>query len=293
MNIDKDTKIGWIGTGVMGNSMCGHIIDHGFQVSVFNRTRSKSESLLRKDAVWYNSPKEIAKNSDIVFTIVGYPSDVRDVYFSDHGIFSGIKEGSVLIDMTTTEPSLAVELYKNAVSKNCTSIDAPVSGGDIGAKEARLSIMVGGDQNAVKSVMPLFEIMGKNIVYQGKAGSGQHTKMCNQIAVAGVMISTCETLLYAHKAGLNVETVLSSITKGAATSWTLENLAPRILKEDYSPGFYIEHFIKDMKIAIEESEKMNLNLPGLALAYRLYNNLNDQGHGKSGTQALILALERL
>lgn len=291
MKINKNTKIGWIGTGVMGNPMCGHILDAGYKVSVFNRSKSKSENLLQKGAVWWDSPKEVALNSDIIFTIVGYPSDVRDVYFSDQGIFSGIKKGSILIDMTTTKPTLSVEIYQYANSHGCTFIDAPVSGGDIGAREARLSIMIGGDQDTVKSVIPLFNIMGNNVVYQGRAGSGQHTKICNQIAVAGIMISTCETLMYAHKAGLNLETVLSSITKGAATSWTLENLAPRILKEDFSPGFYVEHFIKDLKIAIEESDRMNLKLPGLSLAYKLYNNLMEMGHGKSGTQALILALE--
>lgn len=293
MIIDLNSYIGWIGTGVMGSSMCGHILDAGYRVSVYNRTRYKAKNLIDKGAVWKDSPKEVAQSSDLIFTIVGFPSDVREVYFQKNGIFHGLKRSSVLVDMTTTEPSLAVEIYKKAKENDCTSIDAPVSGGDIGAKKAMLSIMVGGDREAVDSVMPLFEIMGKNIVYQGKAGSGQHTKMCNQIAVTGIMISTCETLLYAHKAGLDIETVLSSITKGAASSWTLENLAPRIIRRDFAPGFYVEHFIKDMKIAIEESNKMGLKLPGLDLAYRLYNSLKDLGHARSGTQSLILALEEL
>ncbi len=293
MNVDINSKIGWIGTGVMGSSMCGNIMTAGYKVSVYNRTKNKALELIERGAVWKNSPREVAISSDVIFTILGYPSDVREVYFSEEGIFSGLNKTSFLVDMTTTEPSLAVEIYNRAKDSGSTSIDAPVSGGDIGAKQGMLSIMVGGDKEAVDLMMPLFERMGRNIVYQGEAGSGQHTKMCNQIAVAGVMVSVCETLLYAHKAGLDVETVLSSITKGAATSWTLENLAPRIIKRDFEAGFYVEHFVKDLKIAMEESKKMGLKLHGLELAYKLYDYLEKLGHGKSGTQALILALEKL
>jgi 3-hydroxyisobutyrate dehydrogenase len=293
MCIDINSKIGWIGTGVMGSSMCGNVIDAGYKVSVYNRTKSKALNLIDKGAVWKNSPREVAQSSDVIFTMLGYPSDVREVYFSEEGIFSGLNKTSFLVDMTTTEPSLAVEIYNRAKNNGSTSVDAPVSGGDIGAKQGMLSIMVGGDKFAVDLLMPLFETMGRYIIYQGKAGSGQHTKMCNQIAVTGVMVSTCETLLYAYKAGLDIETVLSSITKGAATSWTLENLAPKIIKKDFAPGFYVEHFIKDMKIALEESKKMGIKLHGLELAYKLYEYLEKLGHGKSGTQALILALEKL
>lgn len=293
MNVDVNSTIGWIGTGVMGSSMCGNIIDAGYKVSVYNRTKSKALKLIEKGAVWKNSPSEVTRSSEIIFTMVGYPEDVRDVYFSDQGIFSGLNKTSFLVDMTTTEPSLAVEIYDKAKNIGSTSIDAPVSGGDIGAKQGMLSIMVGGDKYAVDMLMPLFERMGRNIIYQGEAGAGQHTKMCNQIAVTGVMVSTCEMLLYAHKAGLDIETVLLSITKGAATSWTLENLAPRIVKRDFEPGFYVEHFIKDMKIVLEESKKMGIKLHGVELAYKLYEYLQKLGHGKSGTQALILALEKL
>ncbi|NIP37918.1 MAG: NAD(P)-dependent oxidoreductase [Candidatus Dadabacteria bacterium] len=293
MSIDINSTIGWIGTGVMGESMCAHLLNAGYKVHVHNRTKSKTLKLIDKGAVWQDSPAEVSKRSEVVFTIVGYPQDVREVYFSDTGIFAGLNKGSFLIDMTTTEPSLAVEIYNKAKEIGSAAIDAPVSGGDIGAKQGMLSIMVGGDKFAVDLIMPLFEIMGRYIVYQGQAGAGQHTKMCNQIAVAGVMVSTCETLLYAHKAGLDIETVLSSITKGAATSWTLENLAPRIVKRDFGPGFYVEHFIKDMKIALDESKRMGIKLHGLELVYKLYDYLQKLGHGKSGTQALILALEKL
>lgn len=293
MSIDINSTIGWIGTGVMGESMCGHLINAGYKVHVYNRTQSKAQNLVDKGAVWQNSPADVAKRSDVVFSIVGYPDDVRDVYFSDNGVFQALNKGSFIVDMTTTEPSLAVEIYNKAKEMGSTAIDAPVSGGDIGAKQGMLSIMVGGDKFAVDMIMPMFETMGRYIVYQGPAGSGQHTKMCNQIAVAGVMVSTCETLLYAHKAGLDIETVLSSITKGAATSWTLENLAPRIVRRDFKPGFYVEHFITDMKIALDESKKMGIKLHGLELAYKLYDYLERLGHGRSGTQALILALEKL
>ena len=285
--------IGWIGTGVMGGSMCLHILDNGYKTLVFNRTKQRAQNLIEKGAIWADSPQEIASNADIIFTIVGFPSDVREVYFGKNGIIDALNPGSILIDMTTTEPSLAKEIYEQAKLKNATSIDAPVSGGDIGAMEAKLSIMVGGERDSVDRVMPLFELIGENIVYQGGPGSGQHTKICNQISVAGTMIGVCETLVYAYKAGLNIEKVLSSITKGAASSWTLSNLAPRILRRDFKPGFSVEHFIKDMGIALEEAKRMNLSLPGLSLVNQLYIALKANGHGKAGTHALILALEKL
>ena len=285
------TKIGWIGTGVMGRWMCQHLMDSGYSATVHNRTKERAQPLLDAGAAWADSSHEVAAASDVIFTIVGFPPDVRDVYLGENGILKGAKSGSIIVDMTTTEPSLAKEIYDQASAHGIASVDAPVSGGDVGAREARLSIMVGGDEDAVKSVMPLFEAMGKSIVHQGGAGAGQHTKMCNQIVVAGTMIGVCESLLYGHKAGLDLETMLSSISGGAAACWTLDNLAPRVLKRNFDPGFFVEHFIKDMGIALDESKKMGLSLPGLALVHQLYVSVQAQGHGRLGTHALTLALE--
>ncbi len=289
----KKTKIGWIGTGVMGASMCMHLVQKGYHAVVYNRTKKKAKDLIDKGAVWVKTPAEVAENSDVVFSIVGFPDDVREVYFGENGIFSGLRKGSVVIDMTTTEPSLAEEIYERAKELRASAIDAPVSGGDIGAKNGALSIMVGGDKKTVDAVMPLFKLMGKNIIYQGRAGLGQHTKMCNQIMAAALMIGMCETLLYGYKAGLDLETMLKSVGRGAAASWMLDNLAPRVLKRDFSPGFYVEHFIKDMGIALKEAERMNLLLPGLSLVHQLYIATKAEGHGRKGTQALLLALERI
>jgi len=289
----SERKIGWIGTGVMGCAMCRHIIDNGYSTFVFNRSKQKAKPLIDAGAVWADSPKEVAQRSDVVFTIVGLPSDVSDVYLSDDGILNGVKDNVILIDMTTTKPSLAIEIYNSAKLKGASFIDAPVSGGDIGAKNAALSIMVGGDKETVDLVMPLLQLLGKKIVYQGATGSGQHAKMCNQIVVAGNMIGICESLIYAHKAGLNVETMLESVSQGAASSWLLSNLAPRIIKRDFEPGFFVEHFIKDMGIALEEANSMGLSLPGLSLVNQLYVAAKAQGHGRLGTQALMLALERI
>jgi len=262
-------------------------------MTVYNRTKSKAEPLLAAGAAWADSPAEVAMDSDIVFTIVGFPPDVRDVYLGDNGILKGATSGSIVIDMTTTEPSLAREIYTAAQAQGVSSIDAPVSGGDVGAREARLSIMVGGDEGAVQAVMPLFSAMGKNIVHQGGAGAGQHTKMCNQITISGTMIGVCEALLYGYKAGLDLATMLSSISGGAAACWSLDNLAPRVLQRNFDPGFFVEHFIKDMGIALDEARKMNLALPGLALVHQLYMAVQAQGHGRLGTQALMLALEQM
>jgi len=293
MKIDKNTTIGWVGTGVMGVSMVRHLNKAGYQCIVYNRTKEKAATLLEQGAEWANSPGEVAAQSNIIFTIVGFPKDVREVYLSKDGIVNSAKKGSVLVDMTTTEPSLAVEIYEAAKTKGIQSIDAPVSGGDVGAKNAALSIMVGGDKESVDNLMPLFELMGKNIVYQGPAGSGQHTKMCNQITIAGTMIGVCESLLYGHKAGLDLTTMLSSISGGAAGCWTLNNLAPRIVDRNFDPGFYVEHFIKDMSIALKEGEAMGLSLPGLGLVKQLYLAVQAQGYGKMGTHALTLALEKI
>lgn len=293
MQLDKNTRIGWVGTGVMGASMVSHLHNAGYHCTIYTRTKSKAQPLLDQGMEWADSPGEVAAQSDVIFTIVGFPQDVREVYLGEDAIIDSCKQGSVLIDMTTTEPSLAVEIFQAAQAKGVQSIDAPVSGGDVGAKNGVLSIMVGGDQSAVDDIMPLFDLMGKNIVYQGPAGSGQHTKMCNQITIAGTMIGVCESLLYGNKAGLDLDTMLSSIGGGAARCWTLENLAPRVIKRNFDPGFYVEHFIKDMSIALKESEAMGLSLPGLALVKQLYLTVKAQGHGKLGTQALTLALEKM
>jgi 3-hydroxyisobutyrate dehydrogenase len=291
--VSLKTSIGWIGTGVMGLSMCGHLMKRGFVPTVFNRTREKALPLIEKGAAWVDSPRKVAEKSDVLFTMVGFPEDVREVYFGNEGVLEAVRAGAILVDMTTTEPALAGEIYQAAKRKGAFAVDAPVSGGDVGARNATLSIMTGGDGEAVDAVWPILELMGKNIVYQGPAGSGQHAKMCNQIVIAGTMIGVCESLIYGFKAGLDLPTMLNSIQGGAARCWTLENLAPRILRRDFAPGFFVDHFIKDMGIALKESAGMSLSLPGLALVHQLYLAVKAQGHGKDGTQALVLALEQM
>jgi 3-hydroxyisobutyrate dehydrogenase len=287
------TRVGWIGTGVMGLSMCGHLIAKGYAATVFNRTRERAMPLLDRGARWADSPKAVAENSEVIFSIVGFPRDVREVFLGANGAVAGAAPGKTLVDLTTSEPSLAREIYDAAKARGGASLDAPVSGGDIGAREARLSIMVGGDKDAFERVRPLLECMGKTIIYQGPAGSGQHTKMVNQILIASGMIGICEALLYGYKAGLDLGTVLESVSGGAAGSWSLSNYAPRMLKGNFDPGFFVEHFIKDMGIALAEAKHMNLSLPGLALAEQLYVALAAQGHAKKGTHALMLALAKL
>lgn len=287
------TKLGWIGVGVMGTSMCGHLLAKGFSVSVYNRTRARAEGLLAKGAQWADSPRAVAEASDVVFTIVGYPSDVREVVLGPQGTLSGSKSGNILVDMTTSEPALAQEIAGEAKKRGVHSVDAPVSGGDIGAREARLSIMIGGEKEVVEALNPCWEAMGKTIVHQGPAGAGQHTKMVNQILIATNMIGVCEALLYGYRAGLDLKTVMQSVSSGAAGSWSLSNLGPRIIDNNFDPGFFVEHFIKDMGIALVEARRMNLSLPGLALANQLYIALAAQGHQRDGTQALHLALASL
>lgn len=290
---NKNLKIGWIGTGVMGTSMFLHILEKGFKGYVFNRTKNKALGLIQKGAEWVDTPGDIAVNSDIIFTMVGYPKDVYEVYFGENGIIKNVSKGKILIDMTTTSPTLAVDIYNAAKDRGAFTLDAPVSGGDVGARNASLSIMVGGDKKVFDDVFPLLEIIGKKIIYQGNAGSGQHTKMCNQIVIASTMIGVCESLLYSFKSGLDPETMLKSVSGGAASCWTLDNLAPRILNKDFNPGFYVDHFIKDMGIILDEANKMNLVLPGLALVHQLYISLRAKGYGQNGTQALFLALKEL
>ncbi len=297
MNVAKaeagKTKIGWIGTGVMGRSMCGHLIKAGYHATIYTRSKDKAADLIAAGAKWVDSPKAVAQETDVIFAIVGFPKDVREVFLGDKGILAGSKPGNILVDMTTSEPSLAVEIYNAAKAKGVHSLDAPVSGGDIGAKNAALSIMVGGDVEVEQAARPLFECMGKTIVHQGAAGSGQHTKMVNQILIASGMIAVCEAMLYAFKSGLDAKTVLQSVSVGAAGSWSLQNLGPRIIDRNFEPGFFVEHFIKDMGIALAEAERMNLCLPGLALAKQLYEAVRAQGFGRKGTHALMLAMEHM
>lgn len=287
------TRIGWIGTGVMGAAMCGHLLKAGYQAVVFNRTRSKAEGLLAMGAEWADSPKAVAEAADIVFSIVGFPHDVREVILGDRGALAGCKPGNIIVDMTTSEPALAVEIAARAAERGVASLDAPVTGGDVGAREARLSIMVGGDPAAYEAVLPCFQVMGKTVVYQGGPGRGQHTKMANQILIASTMIAVCEGLLYAYRAGLDLNKVLESVASGSAGSWSLSNLGPRIIKNRFEPGFFVEHFIKDMGIALAEAKRMGLCLPGLALAHQLYLSVAACGHAKDGTHALELALARM
>lgn len=284
------TRIGWIGTGVMGTSMCGHLIRAGFAVAVYNRTRSKAEPLLEAGAAWADSPKAVAEASDVIFAIVGYPADVRQVILGPDGVLAGCSPGKIIVDMTTSEPSLAVEIAETAARSGVCSLDAPVSGGDIGAREARLSIMIGGDADAIDSLGPCWAAMGKTFVRQGGPGAGQHAKMVNQILIATNMIGVCEGLLYAYKAGLDLETVMQSVGGGAAGSWSLANLGTRIIANNFAPGFFVEHFVKDLGIALSEARRLGLCLPGLALANQLYVSLVAHGHARDGTQALELAL---
>jgi len=286
-------KIGWIGTGVMGAAMADHLQAAGHELYVFSRTKSKAEPLLKDGAHWCGSPAEVAANSEIVFTIVAFPVDVEEAYLGDRGILSAKGPCRILVDMTTSRPSLAQIIARTAAKQGIDSLDAPVSGGDIGARNGTLAIMVGGGKEVFDRVLPLFQLMGQNISYMGGAGAGQHTKMCNQILVAGTMIGMCESLLYAAKASLDEQSVINIIGKGAASCWSINNLGPRIVRGDYEPGFVVEHFIKDMGIALQEAAAVGLSLPGLALVHALYLAVKAQGHGRSGTQALMLALKAL
>jgi 3-hydroxyisobutyrate dehydrogenase len=287
------TRVGWIGTGVMGRWMCQHLMTKGYKATVYNRTREKAAPLVEAGAAWAGTPRQVAEQSDVVFAIVGFPRDVREVFLGPQGALAGSRGGTILVDMTTSEPSLAREVYEAAKAKGVHSVDAPVSGGDVGAKNAALSIMVGGDKDVVEGVRPLLECMGKTIIHQGGPGAGQHTKMVNQILIASNMVGVCEALLYGYKAGLDLTTVLQSVGVGAAGSWSLNNLGPRIIDRNFEPGFFVEHFIKDMGIALEESKKMGIVMPGLALANQLYLAVQAEGYGRKGTHALMLALEHI
>ena len=289
----KSKRIGWIGTGLMGNPMVKHLLNAGYKVNVHNRTKSKAQNLIDMGATWMDSAADIAQSSDIIVTIIGYPKDVDEVYFGDNGVLKNTRPNSILIDMTTTSPSLAEAINKQAEKISAHFIDAPVSGGEVGAINGTLSIMIGGEKTMVDQVLPLFEVFGKNMIYQGAASTGQHTKMCNQITIAGTMIGVCESLIYGKKAGLNLDTMLESISKGAAGCWTLDVLAPKVVNNDFEPGFMVEHFIKDLGIALNEAENMKLSLPGLALAKQLYLSVLANGGAQKGTQALYLTLEEM
>jgi 3-hydroxyisobutyrate dehydrogenase len=289
----KDKKVAWIGTGIMGNPMAKHLVNAGYKLNVYNRTKQKAEELIGMGATWYDSPADIAANSEVIITMIGFPKDVEECYFGDQGIFRQLRKGTILIDMTTTKPSLAVKIFNEAERIGADFIDAPVSGGQLGAINASLSIMIGGKKEVVDSAMPLFDVLGRKIVYQGKAGAGQHTKMCNQITIAGTMIGVCEGLIYGVKAGLDLNTMLASISTGAAACWTVDVLAPKIVNGDFAPGFSVDNFVKDLTIALEEAESMKLSMPGLALVKQLYLSIQAMDKGSSGTQALYLALKRL
>jgi 3-hydroxyisobutyrate dehydrogenase len=284
---DKPT-VAFIGTGVMGASMAGHLLDAGYPLVVFNRTKSRADSLLQRGAQWADTAGEAAALADIVVAVVGYPSDVEQIYLAPGGIVERAREGSILIDMTTSSPSLAARISSTAAERGIHAIDAPVSGGDIGARDATLTIMVGGDEVAFARVEPLLEVMGTNVVLQGGPGAGQHTKMANQVAIAGSMLAVVESLSYAKAAGLDPRRVLDSIGAGSAASWSLANLAPRILDGDFGPGFYVKHFVKDLRIALVSAEESGIDLPGCALAKRLYEHLEANGGQNLGTQALWL-----
>ncbi|CAK4768106.1 hypothetical protein LEN26_000546 [Aphanomyces euteiches] len=287
-------RVGFIGAGIMGKSMCGHILNGGFPVTMFSRTPSKCQSLVDNGARLAASPAEVALHSDVLFTIVGYPHDVRQVILGEQGVLSQMQPGGIIVDMTTSEPSLAKEIFHQAKLQGVSSIDAPVSGGDIGAREARLSIMAGGEPEAIDRVMPLFKLLGTNIRHMGGPGAGQHTKMVNQILIATNMIGVVEGLLYAYKSGLDLHETIAAVGAGAAGSWSIKNLGPRIANRDFDPGFMVEHFIKDLGIALKESQAMGLSLPGLALANQFYLAVQALPNGpKLGTQALMLAFEKM
>lgn len=285
-------KIGFIGVGVMGKSMVRNLMKKGYAVSIFSRTKEKVLDVIEEGAMWCEDIKACVKDQEAVMTIVGYPKDVEEVYFGDQGILANVKPGTYVIDMTTTSPELSVKIEEEASRKKVFALDAPVSGGDIGAQNATLSIMVGGDRSAFEACRELFECLGTNIIYEGKAGNGQHTKMANQIALAGVIAGVCEAMTYATSVGLDVQTMLDSISKGAAGSWQMTHMAPRILSGDFEPGFFIKHYIKDMNIAAYEGEKVSLSLEVLNQVLRMYKVLDQNNLGDLGTQALIKYYEK-
>lgn len=280
-------KLGFIGTGVMGSAVVRHLLEAGHEVAVYNRTKAKADPLVTEGAVWADTPKAVAEQSNILFTMVGYPKDVEEIYYGESGIFSADVSGRILVDLTTSTPTLAEKIAKTAKEKGADALDAPVSGGDLGAKNGTLTIMVGGEESVYDQVLPLFKEFGTTFTLHGSAGKGQHTKMANQIMIAGTMTGMTEMLVYAQKNGLDLEKVIETLSGGSAANWSLSNYSTRILKEDYTPGFFVKHFIKDLKIALEEAERMDLVLPATTQALKLYEELADKGFENDGTQALI------
>jgi 3-hydroxyisobutyrate dehydrogenase len=282
----ESIRVGWIGTGVMGAPMAGHLLAAGYPVTIYNRTKAKGDALLTKGATWADTPAKVTQQSDIVFTIVGFPEDVRETYLGRDGIVPVLRKGQIAVDMTTSPPSLAVEIAQAAAKAGGVVLDAPVSGGQVGAEGAKLTIMVGGEKSAFEKCLPLFQKMGKSTTWLGNAGAGQHCKMVNQILIAGHMLALAESLTYAKHCGIDPQVAVDAVSQGGAGSWALSNLGPRILKNDFAAGFYIDHFVKDLGIALAEARRMKLALPMLALAEQLYVALQAQGHGRLGTQAI-------
>ena len=280
-------KIGFIGTGVMGSAIVRHLLEAGHELTVYNRTKAKTDQLVKEGAVWADTPREVAATSEVIFSMVGYPQDVEEIYYGDTGIFATDVTNRVLVDLTTSTPTLAEKIAKTAKEKGAAALDAPVSGGDLGAKNATLTIMVGGEKEIYDKILPLFQVFGTTFTLHGSAGKGQHTKMANQIMIAGTMTGMTEMLVYAEKAGLDLEKVIETLGGGSAANWSLSNYSPRILKNDYTPGYFVKHFIKDLKIALDEAEKLSLTLPATDQALKLYEQLADQGFENDGTQALI------
>jgi 3-hydroxyisobutyrate dehydrogenase len=276
----------------MGRSMARHILNAGHDLTVYNRTPARADEILQLGAKWADTPADVARMSEVVITIVGYPRDVKEIYFGSNGIIGNANPNALLIDMTTSTPGLAREIFDAANQRGVHALDAPVSGGDIGAREARLTIMVGGEQSAFDRALPIFQAIGKTINLMGPAGAGQHTKMCNQIAIAAGMLGVCEALAYARGAGIDQTAMIDTISTGAAASWSLSNYGPRIIRGDFAPGFYVKHFIKDMEIALEAAREMHLDVPGLELALQRYRELAESGGADLGTQALYQLYSR-
>ena len=280
-------KIAWIGTGVMGESMAGHLLDAGHELYVYNRTVSKTENLVKRGAKLLTEIKDAPLNADVVFTMVGYPKDVEGIYLGNDGLITTAKKGQVFVDMTTSSPTIAKKISEEFAKVGASALDLPVTGGDIGAKNGTLSIMVGGDKKVYEEkVLPLVKHLGKNITYFGEAGKGQYAKLANQIAIATTMISVAESFKFAKEVGLDLEGFFKTVSTGSGGSFSMTSYGPRILKNDFKPGFFVHHFIKDMRLALEECEKMNITLPGLEVAYKLYNELEEEVRNTNGTQAI-------
>lgn len=290
---DAISMIGWVGTGVMGAPMCGHLVDAGYEVRITSRTRERAAPLVERGAKWCSTPAEVAEGADMVLTMVGYPSDVREVLLGPAGVLGTARPGAVVADMTTSDPALAEEVFQAAARRGVGSLDAPVSGGDVGARNGVLVVMAGGREEDFERALPVFERFARAVTLEGGPGAGQHTKMVNQVAIASGMVGVCEALLYASRAGLDVAKVIATIAPGAAGSWSLSNYGPRALQGDFEPGFKVDHFVKDLGIALAEARRMRLALPGLALAEQLYVATSARGLHDKGTHSLLLTLADL